>query len=880
MKKFLKIFGIIVGVILLILLLAPMLFERQLKGLVLKTINESVNARVSFADIDLSLYRNFPDATLSIDDVKVINNAPFEGDTLALSEEIVLQMSIRELFKSGGKPMKIDALKLNNTLLNIQVDTLGNNNYDIAIEDSTAAGGSSSGGFRFDVEHYEVNDSQVNYIDRNSKIALEVLELNHSGTGDFSASTSVLSTVSNALVSLNMDGTNYLNRNKIKLDADFKMDLENMRFTFLENEALINQLPLTFDGYVQVNEDNNEIDLTFKTPTSSFRNFLAVIPEEYSKNIEDVETKGDFIVSGFIRGIVDEIHIPKMRIKIASENAAFKYPDLPKAVEDITIAAEVINETGLAADTYVNIDALNFRIDEDAFRATGSLRNITENMLVNMAVKGQINLANIEKAYPLELEQELNGLITADLTTSFDMNSLENEQYQNVKSSGIATISDFSYASPEIPNEIKLATAVLKFNPATVTLENSVLTTGQTDLAVSGTIQNLMGYLFTDQQLKGNFKARSNTFSVNDFMVKQIPSEENEEGETEVATAEDAIKIPSFLDAQLDFAADRVLYDNLVLDNTTGSLRIENEAATLNNVTSKIFGGKIVLNGKVSTLEVTPKFAMQLGLQSIDIAQAFKDMELLRNLAPIAQALQGKLTTDIDLRGDLNNDLTPRLETLAGNALAEILGARVNPEQAPLLAQLDQRLEFINLDDLNLQDLETKLTFANGQVEVAPFDFDVKGIKGRASGAHGFDLEMNYEVALAIPAKYLGAEIGGVLARLSAQEQESMVVALPIGLRGTFQNPVVNVNVQEAVTNLTQKIISNQKDNLKEKGRNILNDIITGQTPAKTDTLASPAPTRRDSITQKGAVKEAAKDILGNILKKKKKDTINNQQFN
>ena len=871
MKKFLKIFAIVVGVILLILVLAPFVFESQLKDLVRKTINENVNARVDFADINLSLFRNFPDATVAIEDIKVINNAPFEGDTLALSEEVVLQMSIKELFKGAGEPIKVDALKINKTLLNIKIDSLGNNNYDIAIKDNTSTPSDSSGGFNFDVEHYEINDSRVNYVDEGSKIALMVYDLNHEGTGDFSANTSTLSTYSTALVSLNIDGTNYLNKNKVKLDADFKMDLEKLRYTFLENEAMINQLPLTFDGYVQVNENNNEVDISFKTPTSSFKNFLAVIPEEYSKNIENVQTKGDFIVDGYIRGIVDELHIPKMRIKIASENASFKYPDLPKAVEDITILTEVVNETGLAEDTYVNIDALNFRIDQDAFRANGSLRNITENMLVNLAVKGRINLANIEKAYPLELQQDLNGIVTADLTTSFDMDSVEKENYQNVKSSGTATITNFSYASPEIPNEIKLATAVLKFNPATVTLENSVLTTGKTDLAISGTIQNLMGYLFTDQKLKGNFKAKSNTFSVNDFMVKKTAFEPA--AATTTTAAEDAIRIPSFLDAQLDFAANRVLYDNLVLENTTGNLRIANETATLSNVTSNIFGGKIGLNGNVSTLKATPQFALKLDLQTIDIARAFDDMELLRNLAPIAQALQGTLSTDIDLKGDLNNDLTPQLNTLAGNAIAQILGAKVNPAQTPLLAQLDQQLNFIDLNNLNLKDLQTKLTFINGQVEVQPFDFNIKGIKGRASGSHGFDMSMNYEVALAIPAKYLGSQIGTTLAKLSAQEQDSMTVALPIGLKGTFNDPIVNVNVQQAVNNLTQSIINNQKENLKEKGKNILTDIITGKTTGKTDTTAAGSTVKKDSIAQKAAVKEAAKDILGNILKKKKKDT-------
>ncbi|SDK65774.1 AsmA family protein [Salinimicrobium catena] len=877
MKKFLKIAAIAVGVILLILLLTPILFEKQLKDLVQKTINENLNAQVAFADIDLSLFRNFPDATLGIEDLSVVNNAPFAGDTLAFSEEVVLQMSVMELFRDSGKPLRIDALKLNRTLLNIKVDSLGNNNYDIAIEDTSATKTSGGGGFEFDMQHYEVNDSRVSYYDKGAGIKLLVEDLNHKGNGDLSAQNSTLSTFSSALVSLVVDEVKYLNRNKVQLEADFMMDLENQKYSFLENEALINQLPLTFDGYVKVNEDNNEVDITFKTPSSSFKNFLAVIPEEYSKNIEEVETSGDFVVNGFIRGIVDETYIPKMEININSDNASFKYPDLPKKVEDITIAAEVMNTTGLADDTYVNIDTLNFRIDQDAFRANGKLRNLTGNMLVDMAVKGSINLANLEKAYPLELEQDLNGMVTADMSTSFDMESIEKEQYQNVQSNGIATIRNFSYSSPEIPNEIKLATATMKFNSGNVALQDFLATTGSTDLAVNGNIQNFMGYMFTDQKLKGNFTARSKSFSVNDFMVKEKPSAETESTRTQTAaTAEEAIKIPSFLDVQLDFVADQVLYDNLVLKNAKGKLAINNETASLQNVTASIFNGSINLNGNVSTGEPVPTFGMKLDLNSIDIAQAFRDMELLRNLAPIAQALQGNLSTNLDLRGNLNEDLTPKLQTLAGNALAEVLGARVKPEQTPLLAQLDQNLNFIDLNNLNLKDLRTNLTFNNGQVEVQPFDFNIKGIKATASGSHGFDQNMRYNLALKIPAKYLGDQLGSTLSKLSATAQDSMTVALPVDLTGTFNNPRINLNMEQAVSNLTQKIIASQTEKLQEKGKGILTDIITGKTGKDTTTAGQTQ--KKDSVrTQEEVVKEAARDILGGILggKKKKKDTTN-----
>ncbi|MDT0643810.1 AsmA-like C-terminal region-containing protein [Zunongwangia sp. F363] len=888
MKKALKIVGIFVLVVLVILIAAPLVFETQIENFVKKTINNNVNARVESSDIDLSLFRSFPQATVVLSDVSVINNEPFEGDTLALSEEVLLEMSIGELFKGSDEPKSIDEFRFNNAFVNIKVDSLGNANYDIAIEDTTttASTDTASTGFSLDLEHYEINNSRLKYADEGAKIFLDVEELNHQGTGDFSLDQSELDTETSALVSFELDSVNYLSRNTVALDAVIQMDLEEMKYSFLENQALINQLPLTFDGYVDVNDDNNEINLTFKTPSSEFKNFLQVIPETYAKNIEEVQTSGDFIVNGKINGIVDEEHIPMMDIQVSSSNASFKYPDLPKAVQDINLDLKVLNETGLVDDTYITFDNVSFRIDEDRFAANGSVRNLMENMLINMTVDGTINLANIEQAYPLNMDLDLNGILTADLTASFDMNSIENEQYQNVNSKGTASIRNFRYKSPEIPNEVQIANAQMNFNQGTVRVPELKLTTGQTDITASGNIENLMGFLFTDQVLKGNFQVNSNTFAISDFKVAETEETATEEVETTseentpATTGEEAIKIPSFLDVELGFKANRVLYDDLELRNATGTLILRDETATLQNVTTNIFGGSIALNGNVSTKNPTPTFQMDLNLNKLNIAQSFNQMDLLQGLAPIANALEGELQTNLNLRGNLNNDFTPDLSTLAGTALAQILTAEVDPAKMPLLARLDQQLSFIDLNDINLDNLKTNLTFDNGMVEIEPFNFDVKGINVQVGGSHGFDMNMNYNVKLDVPARYLGSEVGGALGQLSGENIQNMTVALPIDLTGSFSNPQVNLNMQQAITNLTQKVAQNQKEKLQQKGIDAINDILTGkrnqgrentQDSTKVDTTANPAAPKPEK-----QVEQAAKNILGGILKNaqtKKKDT-------
>src|SRR5699024_8955289 len=275
-------------------------------------------------------------------------------------------------------------------------------------------------------------------------------------------------------------------------------------------------------------EDHQNLDLSFTTPTSDFKNFLGVIPKEYLAELDNVETSGEFGIDGRIYGKNDEKYIPKLAISILSKNAYFKFPDLPKAVENINFQANLINETGLMKDMNLNLSNLVFTIDQDQFSAKGNFKNLMENTLVDLSAKGRLNLANINQAYPLEMDLDLDGILDADLTASFAMDDIEKENYEKVKSSGSASLSNFNYASEEMANPVKISKAVLKFNPANVDLQEFSMQTGETDAQLNGKLQNLMGYLFKDQPIKGNFNLKSNTFSVNDFMVADS-SEEKEE---------------------------------------------------------------------------------------------------------------------------------------------------------------------------------------------------------------------------------------------------------------------------------------------------------------------------------------------------------------
>ena len=860
LKKILKAVGIFLLVAIIALFAAPFLFKDKIKQLVLKSINENVDAKVAFEDIDLSLFKSFPQANVTIDKLSIINKAPFEGDTLFYSGEVNLKMSIKELFKSEGEPMNLESFSSQNAVVNILFDKNGLGNFDIAIKDEEdKKSDSESKPFAMNIQNYEIENLRFTYFDERSKVKMVIDSLNHTGKGNFAASKLDLDTKTTAKVSLDMDKTNYMKNIKLDLTAVLGIDLENSKYTFKDNKALINQLPLEFNGFIQMKEEGQEYDLTFKTPTSSFKNFLGVIPEVYAGNLANVKTTGDFTVSGFAKGTLTETTIPKFSLEIASNNASFKYPDLPKSVENIVIDTKIINETGNMNDTYVNLDKLSFRIDQDVFNAKANVRNIMENPLVDAKLNGTINLSNVSKAYPVKLDTPLSGILKADVATKFDMKSVETNNYQNIQASGNAKITGFKYVD-DAKKTYAINTADAQFSNQKIDLRQLDVTTGKTDLKVNGTLENFLGYAFKNQELRGNFTMKSNQFLVSDFMTKTETTVNNK------TTTTEAVKIPKLINVTLNASANTVVYDNLSLKDVSGKIVVKDEAVTLQNIKTSIFNGLITANGNVSTKTAKPTFNMDLGLASVDINQTFTQLDMLTKIAPIASAINGKLNSKINLSGTLDaKEMTPDLNTLTGDLFGQLLSTTINSKNSEVLSKLDENVKFIDLQKLNLNDLKANLTFKDGKVNVKPFDIKYQDIKINVGGQHGFDQTMNYNIKFDVPAKYLGTDANKLIAKLTPAEANKLEnIPVTAILTGNFKNPKVSTDVQQAVTKLATQLVASQKDKLINQGTTALGNLLGGNKPKDT--------TKTTTTTPKEDVKTKVSEGIKGLFNKKKKE--------
>ena len=216
--------------------------------------------------------------------------------------------------------------------------------------------------------------------------------------------------------------------------------------------------------------------------------------------------------------------------------------------------------------------------------------------------------------------------------------------------------------------------------------------------------------------------------------------------------------------------------------------------------------------------------------------------------------------------------------------MAEVFNAKVNPEKNNILSTLNVKTSFVNIDQLNLNNLKTSLNFENGKVNVKPFNLKITDdISAEVSGSHGFDSGMSYILNMEVPVKYLGTSATDLLTKLSATDQENTKVPLPVMLGGTLKQPTVNVDMKSALATLTSQVIAGQKAQLQEQVKDKVSDEISNQVNKQVSGKVSEAlnsvlggdknTTNEETDTKKqtdNPIQNAAGNVLNNLFNKKK----------
>ena len=427
MNKSLKWTLIIVGGLFALILIAaiilPIVFKDDIKAAVDKELAKSVNADVIFEDFSLSFFRHFPNATAQLKDLGVINRAPFDGQVLFATEEFEVEVNIMDIL--FGDQLRVKGISLIRPVINIKVNEDGKANYDIAVPSAdTAAVESESEDFSFGIDHWEIVDGDVSYDDRTLPYLLVIKGMNHTGRGDFTQDVFDLYTNTVAdTVTTSFDGSEYLTNKRAEIDATLTISEEYSKYEFKENSLKINDFGMSFDGWLKMNENDFDMDLSFKSPENTFKSLLSIVPGMYTEDFGRIDTKGDLAFSGAVKGKYSENQMPAFNLNLLVKDAMFKYPDLPTAVENINVDLLVDNKDGVVENTVIDLKKLHLDFGANPVDARALVTKMYPTN-VDASVAAKLNLGELSKMFPMD-GLEMKGSYALNLSAKGVYDSLK-----------------------------------------------------------------------------------------------------------------------------------------------------------------------------------------------------------------------------------------------------------------------------------------------------------------------------------------------------------------------------------------------------------------------------------------------------------------------
>lgn len=836
-RKIFKIFLIILVVFVGFLFAAPFLFKGKIIALVKKEINNNINARADFKDVDISFLKSFPKVTVTLNELHITGTDEFVNDTLIAAKNIDAALNIMSVIR--GSNFKIYSVSIDEPRIHALVLKNGKANWDItkpAQEAAPTAGEEKP--FTLNLEHYEIRNGYIFYDDASSNMGSEIINLNHEGTGDFTSDIFTLVTRTSAdAVSFSYGGIPYLSNTRTTMDADIRVDNKISRYSFEKGAIRLNDLIVATEGFFQlVNDSVYDMDIKFDAPATDFRNILSLIPAIYKTDFQKIKTSGKAVFNGFVKGVYSNDKLPAYNVNLDVTNGFFQYPDLPLPVKNINLTMNVANPDGVTDHTVVNLSKGHIELDNEPFDFRLLVKTPVSDMFIDASAKGKLNLGKVSQFAKLEQGTALQGIMAADVTMNGNMSAIEQQRYQEFNAAGNIVLTNFAYASKEYPDGVALDNLLMAFNPRNVTVSDVRGQYMKTNFSGNGIINNLLGYALKNQTLDGNFTVKADNVNLDQWMGVTT--------DTTASGAEESkpFAVPSNIKFIVNSSVDKVHYDKLDLHNLSGSLAIADETVQLSNLKANALDGTMMISGSYSTRQskIKPAITLTYDVKGLDVQKTFYAFNTLEKIMPVGKFLSGKLSSQLTFNGNLGENMMPDLNSLTGQGSLLLIEGFLR-KFAPV-DKLAQTLNIKEFETVSLRDVKNYIQFTNGKVLVKPFTIKAKDVDIEIGGMHGLDQSLEYIVNLKLPRSMMGEKGNQFVNNLVTQVNNkgvpvkvAEVVNLHVLMGGTITNPVFKTDLKQSASTLAADLKQQATDFANQK----IDSTKTAVTTAVKDTIAS-----------------------------------------
>ncbi|PIE84369.1 MAG: hypothetical protein CSA07_02385 [Bacteroidia bacterium] len=816
MGKFARILLIVLGLVVLLVVGAaiaiPVFFKPRILEFAQGQINQRVNAEVSFTDVDISIFRGFPDLYVSLDGLSVVNKGAFEGDTLVSFDRLAVEVDLFSLF--GDSAVEVHAITLDHPRISAIKSPMGEVNWDIALADTATSAHPDSvapdtaaawRSMRVALERFEILSGHVSYLDDSSKMLARLEDLNFHLGGNLGLDRSKLDLgLHIGSLLFRKGGVPYAPGLRVDFDAKVDADLANRRYVLEDNHLSMDELTLSFEGWAELPGDSVRMDMSFATTDSDIKGLLSLVPATFLKGHEGLQTAGSLALSGRIAGVMHGKELPSAQLRLQVKDGMVQYPSLPERVENIGVDLAV-DFDGVEMDrTKVDLNRLAVRVAGNPLEASAHVLTPISDPQVRAMAKGRVDLASLRKALPLD-SLSLSGLLTLDASLFARMSWVKQQQYERCELAGGLRLQK-ARVEGVLDAPVHIKDMSLTFSPSRVGLNTLEAQVGRSDVTMAGSLSNFLPYVMTDGVLKGDLSLQSKLLDLNE-LFPQKPTPEGE-GPAKPTAPKDPAATPDTVDVSMmkridfDFKSRlaQIYFQNIDVKDAVGRIHLAKSVLDLREISCRMLDGSAKISGSFDfSAPVERSAKLEVDLKNIDVQQGVTTFTSVAAMVPQVEHMKGR----VDLRFTADTELTPALSPVLNtvNARGRMHTSQLSISGDPFFRKLGDLLRNEYISNPTLVSTTIPFRIVNGNMRFEPFGFDIKGIKSQLSGRVSLDRTMDIAMNITIPKRMLGsagAKVQGLLNSLSPDLDMGELIPVDISALGSITNPEIRVNIAQA----------------------------------------------------------------------------------
>jgi hypothetical protein len=804
LKRVLFYLALTFGVLTIALVASVFFFKDRIINQFIREANKQLSTPVKIGKIEVSIFQQFPQLSIILNDVYVEDSHPGIYPLLT-ARQISFQLN-PILVYSGD--YTIHGLTILDSETNLKINDKGETNYRIV----NATTSDTPGTMTFELSNVKLINTKVNYSDKNMRqfftFTSTDLDASIHSTND------IYNIEANGQLTtdkMEVNSHSVLAGKSFQVDSRLVYDDVNKSLQIDSSTVTLRHSTFKVSGSYKW-KDRNAIDITTRAARTDIQSIISILPEHIVRKLEKYESDGDAYFSARLKGELSERKKPSISSSFGLRNARIYHPDYKSQLENVSVEGSFASsDVTSTRDATLILKNITGKLNREKFTANFVISNFDRPQVI-CDFHGKLDAPSVLSFYPIDEIKDIKGSLLADVSFEGVIELLKDKRTaQGIATQGTVELQniDLKYGTAQVP--LHNLTGNLQFNNNDLALSNVSGKLGNSDFVLNGFFKNIITFLvFENQPIGIETDLKSNYIDLDQLFTYSFGTDSDNPNQ------EYTFRISPNVSLNFNCDVRSLKYKRFRGSSLQGDLLVKNEMAVSRNFAIKTMGGDLKLAGIVDAKnQKAIDVVVTSTLNKIHLDSIFYVFENFNQDFIKDEHLKGEATADVSLEMTLNQHLRLFPETLIADIGVTVKNGQLNNFEP--LQKLRKYLDDEGLSRLRFADLKNDIHIENKTVYIPQMLIRSNVTDLTLSGTHAFDQHIDYRVVAPLRKKKLDPE-----AALAMEDDLQGGAKLFLKIVGTTDDYNVAYDteaVRKKIASDFKKEVQELKEAFKTKGK-------------------------------------------------------------